>query len=179
MPLSDDFTGETLGVQWTYDPGVDPGRAFRVGGGELRMQAQGEIPGQRTILPEGATQLSVTPVNHAYEVTVEIEIADGAEGGLMFAGRGPGGRWATAGLRKGQALATWFGQANYLDWPGNTLYMRVRNDRFDVSCFHSTDGKTWTPFPNSTEVDAARYVSLYAAGEGEVIFRNFEYRGLD
>ena len=179
MPLSDDFSGEAMGIQWMYDPGVDPSQAFHVGDGELRMQAQGEIPGERAILPEGAMRLAVAPVNHAYEVTVEVEVSDGAEGGLMLAGRGAGGRWATAGLRKGQALATWNGQANYLDWEGNTLYVRVRNDCFDVSCLYSTDGTKWTPFPNSTQVDAARHVSLYAAGQGEVVFRDLKYRGLD
>jgi hypothetical protein len=41
------------------------------------------------------------------------------------------------------------------------------------------DGVVWTPFPKSAEVTNGRRVSLFAAGEGEVCFRNFVYRGLE
>jgi xylan 1,4-beta-xylosidase len=180
MPLSDDFSSPTMGLQWQYAPDVNPAEFFHFGNSELNMKAKGTIPGKAAILPGNATTLSVMPVNHSYEAEVEVSIPDTAEGGLMLSSRGWGGAsWATVGLRKGEAFATWAGQANYLHWSGNRIFLRIRNMKYDVSCFYSTDGKTWTPFPDSTYVNDGRSLSLYAAGEGAVVFRNFKYRGLD
>src|SRR5208337_3872793 len=180
MPLSDDFSSPTMGLQWQHAPDVSPAEFFHVGDGELTIKAKGTIPGKAAILPGNATTLSVMPVNHSYEAEVEVSIPDTAEGGLMLSSRGWGGAsWATVGLRKGEAFATWAGQANYLHWSGNRIFVRIRNMKYDVSCFYSTDGKTWTPFPDSTYVNDGRSLSLYAAGEGAVVFRNFKYRGLD
>jgi xylan 1,4-beta-xylosidase len=180
MPLSDDFSSPTIGIQWQYAPDVNPAEFFHLGDGKLTMKAKGTIPGRAAVLPGDATTLGVMPVNHAYEAEVEISIPDTAEGGLMLSPGGRGGTsWATVGLRKGEAFATWPGQANYLDWSGNRIFVRIRNVKYDVTCFYSTDGKKWTPFDNSTYVTDGRRLSLYAAGEGEVVFRNFKYRGLD
>jgi len=168
MPLSDDFTASEMGIQWTYGPRIDPAEAFRFGDGRLTMAAGGDSPGS-------ATALSVTPVNHAYEVEVEVAIPATAEGGLMVGGE----NGATAGLRMGEAFAYWPRVPNAIPWTGNRIFVRIRNDRGDVSCYYSVDGERWTQFENSTSVSGARSVSLYAAGEGEVVFRGFKYRGLD
>jgi beta-xylosidase len=180
MPLSDDFSGTTLGIQWQYGQAVNPGEAFELGGGTLAIRARGKIPGEAAVLPVDAEMLSVMPVNHAYEAQVEISVPETAEGGLLLGGGFRGsGTWATAGIRKGQAFATWAGQANYNNWKGNRIMVRLRNRNHDVSAFYSSDGKAWTQFANSTYVTDGRRLSLYAAGEGRVRFRNFQYRGLD
>lgn len=180
MPLSDDFSSSTLGVQWQWSQNANPADLFHAGDGRLVMKAKGTIPGKAAILPADATTLGVMPVNHSYEAEVEISIPETAEGGLMLGGGGRGGSsWATAGLRKGEAIATWAGQANYLNWSGNHIFVRIRNMKYDISAFYSTDGKQWTPFDNSSYVPDGRRLSLYAAGEGEVVFRNFRYRGLE
>jgi len=168
MPLSDDFADSEVGIQWTYGRQIDPAEAFRPGDGRLVMAARGDSPGT-------ATALSVMPVNHAYEVEVEVEVPGTAEGGLMLGGEDG----ATAGLRRGEAFAFWPRVPNALPWTEDRIFVRIRNDRGDVTCYYSADGEQWTPFANSTSVSGARSVSLYAAGEGEVVFRNFEYRGLD
>jgi hypothetical protein len=51
--------------------------------------------------------------------------------------------------------------------------------KYDISESYSMDGKTWIPFDNATRVTEARRLYLYAAGTGDVVFRNFKYRGLD
>ena len=93
-------------------------------------------------------------------------------------GRG-GSSWATVGLRKGQALAAWSGQADYINWTGNHIFVRLRNSKYDITASYSTDGRKWTPFDNSTYVADGRRLALYAAGAGDGVFRNFKYRGLD
>ena len=180
MPLSDDFSSSTVGIQWQYAPDMNPSEYFRMGDGELVMKARGAIPGEAAILPQKATTLTVMPVNHEYEAEVEVSIPETAEGGIMLS-PGPfgGTAWATIGLRKGETFATWPGQANYISWSGTRIFVRLRNMKYDVSCFYSSDGQTWTPFANSTHVTDGRRLSLYAAGEGTVVFRNFKYRGLD
>ena len=174
MPLSDDFSSSKVGIQWTYDSSVDPSTAFRFGEGKLVIHASGSSQAD-------ARMLNVTPVNHAYEAEVEIEIPDGAEGGLMMtAGRGGGpGAFAAAGIRKGQLFAKWPSVPNLLKFEGNRVFVRIRNDYADITCKYSRDGKERIPFPNSSAVPAAGRISLYAAGQGEVTFRNFKYRGLD
>jgi beta-xylosidase len=208
MPLSDDFSSPTLGIQWSYPATVKPADLFRFNDGKLIMKASGKIPGPTGFQmdpaalmgevmhvefpptnpggsrPQGAATLSVNPWNHAYEVEVEVEVPDTAEGGLMLGGgrggAGPaGGAFAVAGLRKGEAVAYFERMNNYLKCTGNRMFVRIRNANQDVSFFHSLDGKTWTQFDNSTAVAGARGISLYAVGQGEVVFRNFKYRGLD
>jgi len=165
MPLSDDFTGSSLGIQWTYAANANPQELFVVGGGQLRMKASGTGP-------TSATRLNVGVVNKAYEVEVDVEIPERAEGGIMIA-------TVNAGLRKGEAFGYWPSIPNAMPWESNRIQVRIRNDRGDISFFWSRDGRTWNQFANSGAVAGSRSVSLYAAGEGEVVFRNFRYRGLD
>jgi xylan 1,4-beta-xylosidase len=176
MPLSDDFSSPTLGIQWMYEPDVDPNSSFRLGDGKLSMKAGGESPTK-------AISLSVMPVNHVYEVEVEVSVADDAEGGLLLSsGRffhRAAGAWASAGLSREDTFCETPRMADHVEWDGARVHVRIRNNQHDVSCFYSADGVRWIPFKTSTEVNDVRMVSLYAAGEGEVVFRNFKYRGLE
>ena len=72
---------------------------------------------------------------------------------------------------------------------GQTLHIRLRNDRHIVTMHYSVDGRTWERFDRGIEVSgyhhnvAYDFLSLrpaiYAAGSGEVRFRSFRYRALD
>jgi len=172
MPLSDDFVTDSIGIQWMWDPAIDAGEAFAVGGGALRVRAGGATPLE-------AVALSVMPVNHAYEVEVEVRVSEGAEGGILLAPSAPSGNWAAAGIKAGEVFAKWPAQANHLPWQGEGLAVKVRSDRYDVSCFYRGEEGRWVQFPNATEVTSCRRVSLYGAGRGEVVFKRFRYRGLD
>lgn len=167
MPLSDDFTSTTMGIQWSTRS-QNPDEQFKFGNGQLVMTASGESPGP-------GTSLSVMPVNHVYEVEVDVTVPDTAEGGLMLGD-------VQVGLRTGEAFAYWPRVPNAMAWTGNRMVVRIRNDCGDISCYYSKDGKDWSQYPNSTSVTggrSGRTVSLYAAGQGEVVFRHFKYRGLD
>lgn len=176
MPLSDHFQEHELGIQWMYDPQLDPTRVFSVGEGTLKMKCSGENA-------QEATQLSVMPVNHTYEVEVEVFISGEARGGLLlspgpFFFMAPGREFATVGLKTGECYLDYPGHDYHHPWEGQRAFLQLRNNQYDVTCYHSTDGVKWTPFPKSAEVTNGRRVSLFAAGEGEVQFRNFVYRGL-
>jgi xylan 1,4-beta-xylosidase len=180
MPLSDDFTASGFGIQWEHAMAADPSRFARVGGGALRMEAAGLLPGDAAVAPAKANMLSIRPQNRAFEVEVEIEAPPGAEAGMLLDdGRAGQDGWANVGLRNRQTIATWSGVANYLPFEGNRIFVRLRNARSIVTAFYSADGKTWRQFPNATAVAQGRRLSLYASGAGEVTFKNFIYRGLD
>jgi xylan 1,4-beta-xylosidase len=170
MPLSDDFTATARGIQWSYRLTGDPAGTYRFGDSMLRIKAGGK-------LPSDAPAVSVRPVNKTFEVTVDVQIPETASAGLMIGGSGD---WSIAALRKGEAFS---GQPKHLyspgEWLRNRVLIRMRYDRGDVTAHCSGDGKTWTKFDNSTDVPGRPTVSLWASGEGEVIFRNFQYRGLD
>jgi beta-xylosidase len=68
------------------------------------------------------------------------------------------------------------------------LRIRIRNDRHIVTMQFSTDGKTWRKYDRGMELSGYQHnvayeflsvrPALYAAGTGEVRFRNFRYRAL-
>ena len=68
------------------------------------------------------------------------------------------------------------------------VWFRLRNDRHVVSFWYSPDGRNWTKADKSCETSgyhhnmAGEFLSLrpgiYAAGYGEVVFRNFKYKTL-
>ena len=147
----------------------------RVGGGSLRLTAAGTV-GDIASAASGPAGVSITPLNHDYTVEVEVTAAEKAEGGLLLSGTS---RSVNAGVRKGEAFAFWQGVPISTPWKDNHLFVRVRNNSGDISVAYSADGKSWTPFDNSTSAPGVRGISLYAAGEGEVVFKNFKYRGLD
>ena len=124
----------------------------------------------------GPAAISLTPLNHDYVVEVEVTVADKAEGGLLLSGSS---RSVNAGVRKGEAFAFWQGVPISAAWKENHIFVRVHNNSGDISVAYSADGKQWIPFDNSTSAPGIRSISLYAAGEGEVVFKNFKYRGLD
>jgi beta-xylosidase len=71
---------------------------------------------------------------------------------------------------------------------GRRLFMRIENDRHIVTIYTSPDGERWTKFDVQMETSgyhhnvAYDFLSLrpgiYAAGTGEVRFRNVRYRAL-
>jgi xylan 1,4-beta-xylosidase len=178
MPLSDDFENTALGIQWLYDPSIEPEESFKVGGGKLVMKAQGGLPGKTTV-PSDATMLGVMPVNHSYEAEVEVSIPETADAGLLLSSGGADTRsWASVGVRKGEVFRNG-DHGDYVESKESHLFLRLLNKNYDISAFYSVDGKTWVPFDNSTYVTEGRRLFLYAAGTGEVVFRNFKYHGLD
>jgi beta-xylosidase len=178
MPLSDDFSSSTLGIQWLYSPSTKPDEAFKTGDGKLVMRASGGSPG-RTSIPSDAMMLGVMPVNHSYEAEVEVSIPETAEAGLLLSsGRGDTGSWASVGLRKGELFRNGEHRAS-VDSQETHFFLRLLNMNYDISGFYSLDGTTWTRFESSSYVTDGRRLSLYATGTGEVVFRNFKYHGLE
>ncbi len=179
LALSDDFRGAEPGPQWrNADPG---GAGIRTSDGALLIPARGTGAAD-------AALLTCLPVNHAYEAEVEVRVPEGAEGGLLLH-YGPT-RFGGVALRKGEALTYLRASpGDRVPFSGDSLRVRVRNVEHDVSFFWSADGRAWTKFEGGTEMSGYHHdgqdgwgtlkIALFAAGRGEVAFRDFRYRGLD
>jgi hypothetical protein len=125
-----------------------------------------------------SAMLSCRPLNHACEVSVEVTAPAGVQAGLML---GSGDNGFGLMIADGKVQVQWRGRAYPLvDAPDGRAWLKVRNVAHDVSAFWSLNGNDWTPCDRGTELSSSRVrISLFAVGEGEAEFRQFDYSGLD
>lgn len=183
LPLSDDFSTDRMGIQWSFYKGTDADRQrYRYENGRLVLKAKGTSPAD-------ASPLWFVTGDHAYEIEVEIEADPGVTAGLLlfYSHR------LYAGL--GFSATHLVMHSHGLDRPGSkpahlgqTLRIRLRNDRHIVTIHYSADGSTWEKYDRGMEVSGYHHnvaydflslrPALYAAGFGEARFRDFKYRVL-
>jgi beta-xylosidase len=182
--FSDDFSKNKMGQQWSFFNGTDADlERFRYADGALVLQGKGTSP-------KDCAPLSFVSGDQAYEIEVELELRGEASGGLilfynerLYAGLG----FSPTNLimhREGNDR-TWWAKPGDI---GNHAFIRLTNDRHIVSIQTSADGVTWKRFAAGMEVSGYHHnvaygflslrPALYAAGKGEVVFRNFKYRAL-
>ena len=183
-PLSDDFSTNRIGTQWTFfRPGGPIADKYRYEKDALVLRASG-------ISPKDASPLTMVCGDQAYEIEVEVERDDTATGGLLlfyseklFAG---------FGFSADKMIEYWKGDITSFDQPpgmtGRRFFLRLRNNHHVVTVWYSPDGETWTQHWMRFEVSgyhhnvAGGFLSLrpalLATGSGEVRFRHFSYRAL-
>ena len=174
---SDDFAATALKLQWQFaGPGAFENHALRDG----RLTLTGS--------PLDFRALIVTVGDHSYEASVRLEPEGDVETGLvafynakMFAG---------ISLRKGSVEGMARGQAfGPRIKASSARYLKLRMTDFDLQAFYSDNGKSWKPYPNSTEVSGYQtnvlgsFLSLklgvYVRGAGTVKVGEFAYKPLD
>jgi beta-xylosidase len=182
--LSDDFSGDKLGIQWAfYDP--KPGEAARLrrAGGKLHVAAKGTSPSD-------SSPLTFLAGDHAYRIEADIEIDPGAEAGLLlFYNRR---LYAGLGLSADRLVMQRYGLQRSRAKPqgmGNAIRMRLTNDRNILTIHTSGDGgRTWQKFDVQMEVSGYHHnvaydflslrPALYVAGQGAARFANVTYQAL-
>ena len=183
LPRSDDFTKPAFGTRWTFY-GASPDEAARakVGDGVLEMAAKGTSPAD-------CSPLTQIVGDHAYEITVTLDLDEGVQGGLLlfyndrlFVGLG----------HDGARMTTWRGgHASFWQEPAPAtrhIHLRIVNDHHIVSQYYSLDGKNWTRHAIRSETSGYQAntiddltqlrPALYACGKGKARFSNFGYRAL-
>ena len=182
MPLSDDFSTDRMGTLWAfYDPAADEAKRLTRADGTLTLNGKGKSPSD-------CSPLCCIAGDQAYQLTVDVEIEAGAEGGLLlyysrrlYAGLGVG--------TKGMVMHRYGLQRPRGNVAIAKLAIRLTNDHNILTIHTSDDGrKTWRKFDVQMEVSgyhhnvAYDFLSLrpaiYAAGEGKVHFRDFTYAAL-
>jgi beta-xylosidase/acetyl esterase/lipase len=184
LPLSDDFSTSKMGLQWSFYNGDNGDRdRYRYANGTLVLKAKGAGPAD-------SSPLWFVNGDHSYEIEVDIDADPGATAGLLLFYS----RRLYAGL--GFSAKNFIMHSYGLDRPGakppqigGRLHIRLRNDRHIVTMFYSVDGATWERYDRAIEVSGYHHnvaydflslrPALYAAGTGEVRFRNFRYRALE
>lgn len=183
VAFSDDFSTDKVGLQWSFHrPSGDIRQRYRIENGALVLRASGTSP-------KDCSPFAFATGDHAYEMEVEIELGDGASAGLMvfynerfFAGLGMS-EWNLLELLRGEVSK--FEKPKAI---GKRFFLRLRNDHHVVTVWHSPDGKQWTKHWMQYEVSGYHHnvgggflslrPALFAAGSGEVRFRNFRYMSL-
>lgn len=191
IALSDDFSADKFGIQWGfYDPGPTEMARVRRAGGKLIVKGKGSTPSD-------CSPLTFICGDQRYRVEVDVEIADGAEAGLLlfynrrlYAGLGIGPKGLVMhryGLQRPRGTPP--GQRDSAPGAIGKLRIRLTNDRNILTIDTSADGgSTWQKFDVQMEVSGYHHnvaydflslrPALYAAGTGEARFGNFTFRAL-
>ena len=180
LELSDDFKGNTLGLQWTFWKEYAP-QALTFKEQSLFVKAKG------TTAADGRFLLT-TATDKNYETQIEVNLEKGNTGGLMLYYN----EKAYAGIISNGTRFTIYKNANdSLIVPnkiGKHSYAKLQNlgNRLNISV--SKDGKTWTSMLESLDVSGLNHnkfggfyalrIGLLAAGNGAVKYNNFMYKAL-
>ncbi|MGO4237847.1 family 43 glycosylhydrolase [Pseudarthrobacter sp. YAF2] len=183
LALTDDFSTPRFGVQWSFhSPSKDEYLRLSLDDG-LLLQARGESPSE-------SSPLTCIVGDRRYEVTVQMEVEEGTQGGLLlyysgrlFCGMGHDGDRMVS-YRAGRAIPYWHEPAPSTQ----VLHLKINNDNHIVTQYYSTDGITWTRHglrfnvagynTNTADELLSLRPALFAIGAGRVRFRNFTYRAL-
>jgi len=180
MKLSDDFSGKDLGLQWTTWRDYDS-KSITLKDNSLYLAAKGATP-------KDARLLLVTANDHSYETLVEVTLGKGSAGGLILFYN----EKAFAGISSdGTQLTIYKSAVETTQQPstfGNHFFLKITNHQNRCDLQASDDGKTWTTIQSGVDVSQMHHnkfkgflalrPGLMAAGNGEVKFEHFQYRGL-
>jgi len=178
--LSDDFSGNNLGIQWQFFRKYDPER-ISLKNGALELKAEGKSFAE-------SSPLLVNSCDRKYEVQVEFTLEEGATGGLCLYYNELGNMRISVDAEQfvvfNQKNAK-FREKNLL---GNHGYLRILNDENEISFYFSADGKNWKRLERSIDATGFNHnvfggfmslrAGLYVFGESKVKFDNFVYRKL-
>ena len=182
--LSDDFSKDRFGVQWTFhDPAPNEMARVRFANGGLEIKGKGTSPPDSTPLTCGVG-------DRAYEAEITLDLVGTAEGGILLFYNPK----AYVGLGFTPDTVKTYEYSEELPWARrpqaiSSARVRLTNDDNVVTFHYSFDGgKTWQLHGTRMEVSGIHHnvfggflslkVGVYAAGSGTVRLRDFRYRAL-
>jgi xylan 1,4-beta-xylosidase len=184
LALSDDFSA--LRLQWRLW-GDNRAQRYQVADKVLLMQGQGTTPAD-------SAPLCCIPVDRAYEVEVEVALADAqSEAGLLLFYNPQcytGIALSPAGLK---LIFRTYDQLVVpraeIDAAGGRARLRIVNDHHEIDFYYQIGDGEWCKTISSAEVSGFHHnvfggflslrVGLYASGPGAAEFSDFRYRGCD
>ena len=182
--LSDDFSQDRLGLQWSFfDGAAGELQRARYDGAGLVLRGKG------TGLAD-CSPLTCLVGDHDYEAELDFELDGAAQGGLALFHDARG--FVGIGIGAGRMHTYSYGQEHR--WmqqptPGLRHRLRVTQRRHLVSFDHAVADGPWIQNPWLRDISALHQTgfgtalslrpALFAAGPGEVRFRQFSYRSLD
>ncbi|MCU0981555.1 MAG: family 43 glycosylhydrolase, partial [Pirellulaceae bacterium] len=181
MPLSDDFDGPPLGIQWQFHRHFDDAR-YELVDGSLKLNGFGDTPGS-------SRPLSMMAMHRAYEIETDVELSGEGTAGLMLFGSpdvyiglgvSPDGK-----LRRVQEGFRRYGRTDEPEIGRSRLTLRIVNDKQDVRFYYRVDDGGWTVLQPGMDVSSMTTVgwhalrpALFATGAAEARFLFFRYTPL-
>jgi beta-xylosidase len=177
MPLSDDFAGPALGLQWTTWRDYNPAD-ITLKDHSLYLRAKG-------MTPADARLLLITATDSAYTIQAEVTVVPGSSGGLVLFYS----EKAFVGISSDGKGFTVYEDAQHTsrhdNFPGNHWFLKIVNDGKTCALLASRDGNAWETIRSGIDVSQMHHnrfkgffalrPGLMAAGAGEVRFDHFVY----
>lgn len=188
LPLSDDFTGDALGLQWQSLEKLDRQR-YNLKNGCLTVSATAEEPGE-------SFPLTVNPRHPAYEVETDVVISGDVTAGLIlfyspkaYVSFGLSSEGRVIKKVKRSEAGPFVRPRDRIEFSRRRITLKMRNNRQDASAYYiDTDGK-WVKLEQSEDISGFQhnvyggFVSvrpgIFAAGKGKATFSGFRYRELE
>lgn len=178
--FSDDFSTNKTGVQWRFYKEFDTTR-FRFEDRTLILKGKGDSP-------KNSSPMAFVCGDQAYQLEVAIEVDDSTSGGLILFYNDR--MYAGIGFNKSTLLMHRYGMDRILATPAaKKMFLRLINNHHIVTMYYSINGEEWQKFETQMDVSAYHHnvmydfqslrPALYAAGNGEVKFRNFTYKAIE
>lgn len=178
MTLSDNFSDNELGLQWTFWKEYAP-QSVRITDQALHLAAKGKTPAD-------ARLLLVTAEHKNYETQVDVTVERGNTAGLLLYYS----EKAFAGLVSDGKTFTLYRHAGQVEQHPNTIgrrfTVRLHNQGNKLSIAVSGDKRIWTTLAENVDVSLMHHntylgfyalrIALASMGRNEAVFRDFRYR---
>jgi len=184
-PLSDDFKGPQLGLQWQFVKNFDPNR-FALGKGGLTLKGLAKDPG-------ASLPLCTMGMDLAYEIETEVEMdGDGLAGLMLY--YTPNVYLALTvdkdgNVRRQHKGFNRFGSNDPTPAGGRRVALRIVNNKQAVTAFYRDGSGHWQSLtPAEVDISGANHnergawaavrPAVFASGTGQARFSSFTYRPL-
>lgn len=178
--LSDDFSGNELGLQWQFFKQYSTDR-YEIKNGELILSAAGNSF-------TDSSPMLVNSADRKYEVSVEFTIEPGVTAGLCLFYNDKGNLRISADPGKFSVFNQQSRKISEKNELGDHGFLRILNDENEVSFYYSKDGKNWNRVERTIDATGFNHnvfggfmslrAGIFAFGNGKVRFDNFVYRKL-
>jgi len=188
LPLSDEFSGYKLGLQWQSLGKLELQR-YSFENGRLMVEAMGEEPG-------ASFPLTLNPRHPGYEVETELVIEGDVTAGLIlfyspkaFVSFGLSHDGHLLKHVKRSETGPFVHPRDRIAFSGKHIKLRMKNDSQDASAYYlDPDGK-WIKLEQSEDISGFQHnifggflsvrPGIFAVGNGNASFNYFHYRGLE
>jgi len=182
LPLSDEFDGSELGLQWQSPREHDLTR-YRFEGGALVVNGRGESVGDSVPITFNARHI-------AYQVETEVELAGAASAGITLYYTTDA--YVSIGLTEDGLVERGYAagsrrpvRTDEHKYSGKKIRLKFVNDKNDVRCYFMNEDGEWVIIQSSVDVtfmddngfsrNSALRPGLFATGGGSAAFSYIRY----
>jgi len=189
LPVSDEFDGEKIGMQWQAYEKIDTMRYQIIEEGLEIIAVEGD--------PGLSNPFTVNPSDLAYEVETETVVEGDVHAGLILFYNADAyvslGLTTDSTLLKHKRRSTVEGDrkrtGDEINYAEKRIRLKIKNDRQDASYYYASSDGEWIKLERSDDISGfqhnifGRHSSIrpgfYVTGKGKAHFEYFRYKALD